>query len=48
LNVRPDTFEDMLYTAAADAGWLTANDHRPAVGEIPEADIVVRVTRPSA
>jgi hypothetical protein len=42
-----DTFEDMLYSATVRAGWLTADDHRQAVREVPDADIVVRVTRPA-
>jgi hypothetical protein len=47
-----DTFEDMLYAAAVRAvravraGWLTADDHRQAVCEVPDVDIVVRVTLP--
>jgi hypothetical protein len=42
-----DTFEDMLYSAAVRAGWLAADDHRQAVCEVPDVDIVVRVTRPA-
>jgi hypothetical protein len=38
----------MLDTAAVAAGWLSADDLPPAVGEVPDADIVVRVTRPGA
>jgi hypothetical protein len=41
-----DTFEDMLYAAAVRAGWLAADDHRQAVCEVPDVDIVVRVTLP--
>ena len=42
-----DTFEDMLYSATVRAGWLTVDDHRQAICEMPDVDIVVRVTGPA-
>jgi hypothetical protein len=40
-----DFYEDMLYTAAVQAGWLSADDQRQAVGEVPDVDILIRITR---
>lgn len=40
-----DSFEDMLYTAAVHTGWLPAYDRPPVVGEVPEADILIRIAR---
>ena len=40
-----DSFEDMLYTAAVHAGWLPSRDQPPVVGQIPEADILIRIAR---
>jgi hypothetical protein len=39
-----DTLEDMLYTAAAQAGWLATDDDQHAA-EVPDGEIRIRITR---
>jgi hypothetical protein len=38
-------FEDMLYTAAAQAGWLSASGQRQDASGISDADILIRIAR---
>lgn len=40
-----DDLEDMLYTAAAQAGWLIGDDDRSSAVEVPDGEILARITR---
>jgi hypothetical protein len=43
-----NSLEDMLYTVATQAGWLSASGRRQDASEISDADILIRVARRSA
>jgi hypothetical protein len=45
---RPEDFdylEDMLYTAAIRAGWLSDDAQGEAVADVPDVDILVGIAR---
>ncbi|MBV8943041.1 MAG: hypothetical protein JO342_12945 [Solirubrobacterales bacterium] len=40
-----DSFENMLYTAAIQGGWLSPEQNQPET-EVPDVDILIHLTRP--
>ncbi len=40
-----DAFEDMLYRAAAQADWLSVREDKQSSGEVPDAEILIRLLR---
>lgn len=40
-----DAFEDMLYTAAVQAGWLACAPNQTADADVPDTEILIRISR---
>ena len=40
-----DYLEDMLYSAALRAGWLSGDAQKQTVAEVPDVDILIGITR---